>query len=98
FDDPFAFIDEDDAVSDLEIGGGPALSPKKEESTKRADQAVEQFTKPEPEPEPEPKPEPEPEPEPDLKESQAITNCPICGTEAPVGSSSCAVCGYSFIS
>ncbi|DAC43724.1 MAG TPA: SPOR domain-containing protein, partial [Candidatus Poseidoniales archaeon] len=50
------------------------------------------------EPEPEPKPEPEPEPEPDLKESQAITNCPICGTEAPVGSSSCAVCGYSFIS
>ena len=43
-------------------------------------------------------PLPEPLPEPEPEGHQAITNCPICGTEAPVGSSSCVVCGYSFIS
>ena len=39
-----------------------------------------------------------PEPEPEQEEQKDSTNCPICGTEASVGSSSCVVCGYSFIS
>ena len=38
------------------------------------------------------------DPEPEPEEQKDSTNCPICGTEASVGSSSCVVCGYSFIS
>ena len=53
---------------------------------------------PEPDREPEPDPGPESDPEPEVPNEEIQSSCPICGTESSVGSSSCGVCGYSFIS
>jgi len=47
---------------------------------------------------PEPESDPEPVPEPEAPKEEIQSSCPICGTESSVGSSSCVVCGYSFIS
>ena len=50
---------------------------------------------PEEEPEEEGPPEEEPEDEEASEEPEAEV-CPICGSEAEIGASVCAVCSYSF--